>query len=771
VILIIFIFNQDKNLMKKIKLLVLLIFANTHLCEAQVNAAYCNNYSNWKELGPFKKPNAGIKSIGSGSGQLGVGIINNIAVSRVNPNHLLSNSLAGGLFFSDDKGKNWSNAGSDSWYKSGCSFATFDPKDEPTWYATSTVGGSYKMRKNTQNPIGLVGGVYRTLNGGKTWEIIGDKSSFQESENTSIFKIIIDPNKTSTAYLSTFSGIYKSTNLKDSASNIQWSKVLQGYIEDIEFIANGGSMLIASNEMDGKWNISITNKKGTKWKKLQTPDGFFDTTQKIVIEVSEADPHKIFFLNQKAKTELWMYHLQTKKWIKKASNITNHCSNAHAFCISNFDTKTIYLGYANGSGKAIFFAKSDDEGETFKIVKTSLYHNDVEDIITPYNTFKNCSAEVYVSTHGGINYSADKNSINENLEDRSNGLGIAKSQGGSTASLTNPERMTMGVDHDGTVISTGEYSENWIPEWTTVSGGDGGQALIDYADANNVWIASNDSPHKLSQSGGLNGYKSTSFKPVEKNAYNSIVQNKALPEIVYSRSKTNIENGKYEDIFRSNSRGLGNVERITDFYKYNNLDSNYYCFGNIFTSPNNKDYLYVGMTNTRNWDIKFFRNKIATDSAEKVMQNWEELKLPQAGFNGAIADLNNPEIVYFSYSGNEYGTAKFYVADYSKPTTTFINIAGKLGVDGLPNTKMCDIVLAKDNLGGIYIATDLGVYYTNKNFIDMNNDSENNATKWYLLGAALPHIPVNGMDINYQVKKIRVFTAGRGVWEHDLFCE
>lgn len=56
------------------------------------------NADNWKELGPFATPNHGIPTIGWG-GQLGVGIIQSVTINRQNPNKLLGNSLAGGLFF------------------------------------------------------------------------------------------------------------------------------------------------------------------------------------------------------------------------------------------------------------------------------------------------------------------------------------------------------------------------------------------------------------------------------------------------------------------------------------------------------------------------------------------------------------------------------------------------------------------------------------------------------------------------------------------------
>lgn len=78
--------------------------------------------------------------------------------------------------------------------------------------------------------------------------------------------------------------------------------------------------------------------------------------------------------------------------------------------------------------------------------------------------------------------------------------------------------------------------------------------------------------------------------------------------------------------------------------------------------------------------------------------------------------------------------------------------------------------------GGLYISTDFGVYFTNNKRIaayDPDNPedaNEPNSSGWSLIGTNLPHVGSNGLEINYQVNKIRVGLYGRGAWEHDLYC-
>lgn len=87
------------------------------------------------------------------------------------------------------------------------------------------------------------------------------------------------------------------------------------------------------------------------------------------------------------------------------------------------------------------------------------------------------------------------------------------------------------------------------------------------------------------------------------------------------------------------------------------------------------------------------------------------------------------------------------------------------GTNALPNTGVGTdaVVLERGNNGGIYIGTDLGVFYT-------DNELFANGTGWQLLGENLPHVSCRGLEINYKANRLRAGTEGRGVWEHDLWC-
>ena len=59
---------------------------------------------------------------------------------------------------------------------------------------------------------------------------------------------------------------------------------------------------------------------------------------------------------------------------------------------------------------------------------------------------------------------------------------------------------------------------------------------------------------------------------------------------------------------------------------------------------------------------------------------------------------------------------------------------------------------------GLYLGTDMGVFYTNDYF-----------TNWLPYGQGLPNVVVNELEINLAAGKVRAATFGRGLWESDLF--
>ncbi len=735
---------------------------NKLLGEASATPKSLGNIDDWYELGPTDKPSASTNVSSIGGGDRGIGVINSLIVHRQNPNKLLASSAAGGLFYSEDKGQSWTNAGSDGWWRSGSYAMEFDPEDENIWYASSTIGGHYYSP-----PIGQGGGVYRTINAGLTWSQIADKTDFNMDPNIGadafINSIKVDPANPSVGYIGTTMGLFRSENINDiTPSNITWTKVHDDFIEDIEFKTDGSStVFIAHKNSTGSWFISESIDGGSTWSNL--PGFNFDiTTKKIVIEVSDAESDKLYVVDHDSISTIREFNYASSSW-----NFidTAHWTigNGHAFCVSNFNAQYMYIF------EGIRFKKSSDGGATFTNVSSygaTNHHVDIEDLVTPHNcaTCGSSANDVYVTNHGGVSFS---NNNVATLITRSRGLGVARITDPSSAAL-NPEQISLGLDHDGTVLSYGSYSPTWTPGWKTIYGGDGGFTQIDYSNSDVMWYEPQVSPFKVSLNKGVTTMN-TNFPP-SNDFHTEMIQNQTYPKILYTKARANGISTQYEEVYRSDNYGLAgsNTEQISDFQSL--LSPNQWVWG-IHPAKTNPNYLYAYVNaNTPTWIGHFYRTTIALDAASTVKASWEELDLPSGGSVQAI-DVRDENVAYVSKGGFPWDPAlKLYKIDYTNPTTalsTMLDISGDPSTGGLPDLPINSVVLELGSNGGIYISTDIGIYYANNTTIFIGGTS---TSVWTKLGTNLPNIPLGNLEINYVANKIRVTSLGRGIWEHDLFC-
>ena len=180
------------------------------------------------------------------------GSIGDIAVAPSNPNVIYACSGEGlqrpdlsvgnGIYKSSDAGKSWINTG----LKEAQQIAgvAIDPHDENRVFIAA-LGHPYGPNPER--------GIYRTLNGGKTWEKI-----LYKDENTGAMQVTIDPNHSNIIYADlwagrqgpwengawqgTESGLFKSTDGGDT-----WVKITKGLPGAAEGLGRIGFCIAASN--------------------------------------------------------------------------------------------------------------------------------------------------------------------------------------------------------------------------------------------------------------------------------------------------------------------------------------------------------------------------------------------------------------------------------------------------------------------------------------------------------------------------------------------
>lgn len=703
------------------------------------------NVDPWNEIGPTQKPQGGLSSIGGG--ERGVGIIRFCDIYEPGSDNMLCGSPAGGLFFSTDAGVTWTNSGSDTkWGRAGCTSATFSINDLNTCYAATCIGAGNDWPFAPW--LGSTGGIMRTTDHGSTWDQIGANSTFGGIW-ASIQKVIADPNNASVLFVVGSNGIFKTSNATATpASSVTWTQVYSsGLAYDIEFKPGSSSILYATAQPGGTWQILTSTNSGVTWGAM-TGQPANSGNNRLTIEVTPANANYVYMLfSGGSSLPFYRFDASAGTWSLRSSVLSPIMGGGNGLGVSRFNANEIY------AGDGIYYSRSTDGGLTWTNNTGGYqFHVDIEYFACSPTT----STDVWMCTHGGVSKTSNSGTAWSNM---GVGLGVSEIQGMST-SYTDPGYVGIGLYHDGTLLTTTSYTSGWTPNWSTIYGGDGFKPIIDYTNPAVIYASPQGNSYQISTNYG-SSFSSAGWPGGEWYSYAEF--NSSDPTIAYGNCYQNPGKG---DVWR-HERNTTNDAYISDFSAAPySLTGTWTCW-RMYDAPSNPNYLYLMMhqVDASSVDhIRIYRTTQATAAPSVVKPSWVEITSPIPGqwLTDITIDMLNPEIVYYTFSGYASTSGNMvFKADYTTSTTfpTITNLSYNL-----PQTQVSSLVQEKGSNGAIYVATDFGVYYINNEFIA-------NTTYWHSLGTGLPNVNVNdGLEINYEINRIRVGTFGRGVWEHDLYC-
>jgi len=305
------------------------------------------------------------------------GRIADIAIDPGHPSTWYVAVGSGGVWKTDNAGTTWQPIfDKESSYSIGC--VTLDPQHpEIVWVGTGeNVGGRH---------VGFGDGVYRSLDGGATWENMGLASSQH------ISKIIVDPHDSNTVYVASQGplwspkgerGLYKTTDGGATWSNIlsagEWTGVTDVVMDPRDsatlYAATWQHQRTVAALIDGgpESGIHKTTDGGATWTELENglPKG---NMGKIGLAISPQKPDVVYAVieldNRKGGT--WRSADRGASWKKMSDTVTGGTgphyyqeieASPHAF-------DRIYL-------IDVRMQVSDDGGATFRQVKEVDKHSD-----------------------------------------------------------------------------------------------------------------------------------------------------------------------------------------------------------------------------------------------------------------------------------------------------------------------------------------------------------------------------------------------------------
>lgn len=589
------------------------------------------------------------------------------------------------------------------------------------------------------------GGLWMSTNGGSTWT---DKSS--GIPNLSIADMIIHPAGTNTMFIATgdgfgyiggtgnvfWGGTYSTGVMKSTDGGTTWTNTPLNYTVGQRQIINRLIMHPVNHDTllaVGTDGINRSVNGGVSWTKVKS-GRFYDiefhsTNPNIVYAVRDSVLRSLdggatwsaiasspkftgrVAVETTAANDSVIYAMdQSKKFVKSTdagltwttytvSGLTLYGYYDNVLSVSPIDANTVYVAGYN-------MYKTTNGGASWSQVGTSIHvdHHVIEFVPGTNN--------IYCGNDGGIYYSSNGGSGWTNY---TSGLQITQFYR-LGSSFTNPNIVYAGAQDNGTLRRNSGT-------WASVSGGDGMECLVDYTSSNIVYVSYQNGSFRKSLNGG------TTFASLNTGGgawVSPFVIDPAVNTTVYFGGK---------EVRKSTDGGI----------TWNNISTN--LTGNVNltdvkVAKSNPNYIYAA---------KYNGMYVTTNGGTNWSNITSGLPVSSNAITYIAVSTNDPNTAWVTLSGYNNGQKVYKTTNAG---TNWTNISG-----ALPNIPAnCIVYDETSNLDGVFLGTDLGVYYLDSTM----------AGVWQNFSAGMPNVMVFELEVNTASNKLIAATYGRGLWETPL---
>lgn len=666
---------------------------------------------------------------------------------------------SGGVWKTENAGTTWKPLfDQQQSYSIGC--ITLDPQNPSTiWVGTGeNVGGRH---------VGFGDGIYSSKNGGETWEHKGLK--FSEH----ISKIIVHPHNSDVLWVAAQGplwskggerGVYKTTDggktWEKTLGDAEWvgatDLIIHPQNPDILYAATWQRHRTVAGYMGGGPGTAIYRSinGGKSWEKLEQglPKG---NLGKIGLAISSQNPSVVYAAIEQERRTGGVYRSDNNghHWQKMSDAIAGgtgpHYYQELYACPHQFDK--LYLVNVN-------MLVSEDGGKTFKSMNEQNKHVDNHAI-----AFVNDDPNyLLVGCDGGLYESFDQTKSWKYIAN----LPITQFYKIALSDET-PFYHVYGGTQDnntqGAPIRTDNNSGIRNADWFVVLWGDGHQPATEPGNPNIVyaqWQQGNLVRHDRKT--GENVFIQPMGAPNEPaDRFNwdaPILVSPHNPQKLYFASNRVWMSENRGDTWTPISGNLSrNIARIqTPFYGntqgWNNAwdlyaMSDYGTITSLSESPIKPGLLYAGTDDG------------SLHLTEDGGNNWQSIpfnrfpNLPTMAFiNDIKADLHHENTVYIAFDHHKYGVYKPLLYKSQDKGKTWQQIT-----NGLPDqTLVWRIVQDHLNKDLLFLGTEFGLYV-----------SLNGGNKWWPLKGGMPTIPIRDLAIQKTENDLVMATFGRGIYVYD----
>lgn len=681
----------------------------------------------WREIGPTTVPG------GPGPFRMrGTGRLVFLEFDEENK-RMFTGSPLGGLWYSEDEGDSWRNAGTDYLPEIGVSHLQIAPitNNGETWFITTGDG------EGAFNPTN---GVWRTTNKGNSWERIsngldiGDK--FPPPYWSRCRKILVHPQNPNILYAAFRHGLYKTENaLSDQSEHVVWERVadkelMSEYFDVLFQPGSNGEVVIVSGQ-----KIAVSYSAGAKGSFKVIPKFEYLTkrgVQLISIRMSPADPDRLV-----GAYAGYVFHYSLKTQLSETYYVGTKYQRHQALAVDPDSVEKIFIGNVR------FAYLSRNGGETFlrKPEKGDQFHDDMH-----WAVFRG-NGELWICNDGGIYVSNDDG---KNWKNKTNNIGVAiyYNVGGA-------ERLPDLVIGGGWDTGPNIYDAKQDTFRTFKVFGDGFESFIDdtYPDTPIYYV---------SVQGGILRFDNTLEKAKVAGRPWRIIRGGRNWVHKFVKDPT-----KQSTIYYAGLKGIGrSMDKAVHWFLVSpnpkEINPNRF-YENVWHAPSHTAIVYALLTSKDIEDEDGFALMKSTNANSKLPNDveWEIINPKISGFefgpskdyflSDLTVDNKDPNRIWVSFSS------------YNEDIPKVLEYDGKewkdLTANGLEGQTVIQIQHQQQSGDLLYAGTHSGVYF-----------KKADAKRWTKLHG-LPHAKVTDMEINHCAGLLRVSTYGRGIWEMDLLNE
>ncbi|GMU63910.1 MAG: hypothetical protein AMXMBFR36_01840 [Acidobacteriota bacterium] len=683
---------------------------------------------------------------------LASGRISEIAVDPTNPWRWVVAVSSGGVWTTDNAGTTWTPV-FDGEGSFSIGTVTIDPNDPLTVWVGSG-------ENNSQRSVAYGDGVYKSIDGGKSWKNVGLKSSEH------IGRILVDPRDSDVVWVAAQGplwsaggdrGLYKTTD-----GGASWTKVLaisdDTGVSDIAFHPNDPDTVYATSYQRRRhvWtlvnggpesSIHKTTDGGKSWRKIANGLPKVELGR-IGLAVTPAAPDWVYAVVEAAEGEGGFYRSTDRgeSWAKQSSYVPGGPQYYNEIVADPKEPRRVY-------SMDVFLMVTEDAGASFQEVGEWNKHVDNHSLwIDPERTnhlVVGCDGGVYESFDRGKSWSWKANLPTVQfykvaVDDREPFYYV---YGGTQDNFTlgGPSR---------TIWQHGILNQ----DWSVTLSGDGFQAAVEPGNPNVVYAQAQ---YGILVRLDLVTREETFLQPQAEPGEPPLRWNWDSPLMISPHSPTRLYFAA-QRIYRSDDRGdswrpvspdltrqidrnqlpvMGKVQRIDAVAK--NASTSLY--GNITAlaeSPAVEGLLYAGTDDGL--------VQVSEDGGATWRKTEKFAGVPERSYvRDLVPSAHAADVVYAAMENHKMGDFRPFVVASADRGRTWKSITANLPERGSV------YALAEDPVDRelLFAGTEFGLYA-----------SQDRGASWFELTGGLPTIQVRDLVIQEQKGDLVVGTFGRGIW-------